>query len=117
MQQIRKTTQRVDCSGLPQTCSNTPDVQTRNQKCMFRFLFRIRILQVPALAVILLRKFKSMRRKHIFSLLDCRQCNGLMHGLRMTIDSPVNDWCLNFNSFAIGFNNRSSSRYPQRLWN
>ena len=37
MQQIRKTTQRVDCSGLPQTCSNTPNVQTRNQKCMLGF--------------------------------------------------------------------------------
>ena len=33
-----------------------------------------------------------MRRTHIFSLLDCGQCNGKIHGLRMAIDYPANDW-------------------------
>ena len=36
-----------------------------------------------------------MRRRHIFRLLDCGQCNGIMHGLRMAIDSPVSDWLSN----------------------
>ena len=39
MQTIGKTTQRENCNGLPQTCSSTPDVQTRTQKCKFYFEF------------------------------------------------------------------------------
>ena len=53
-------------------------------------LLGIRILQVYALAVIPQRESKNMRRRHSFSLLDCGQCNGIVHGLRMAIDSPAN---------------------------
>ena len=35
MQTIRKTIQRVNCNGLPLTCSSAPDIQTRNQQCKF----------------------------------------------------------------------------------
>ena len=38
------------------------------------------------------RESKSMRRRHIFSLLDCGQCSGIVRGLRMAIDFLVNDW-------------------------
>ena len=44
MQTIRKTTQRENCNGLTQKCSNTPDVETRTQKCKFsRFSTRCSI--------------------------------------------------------------------------
>ena len=43
-------------------------------------------------AVIPQRESKSMHRRHVFSVLDCGQCNGIVHGSCMAIDSPVNDW-------------------------
>ena len=35
---------------------------------------------------------KNMRRKHVFGLLDCGQCKGILCRWRMSIDSPGNDW-------------------------
>ena len=55
-------------------------------------LFGIQMFQVHAVVVIPLRESKSMRRRHIFSLLDCRKCNGIVHGSRMAIDSMANHW-------------------------
>ena len=60
------------------------------RKCII--LLGILILQVHALAVIPQRESMNMRRRHIFSLLDCGQCNGIVHGSRMAIDSLANDW-------------------------
>ena len=47
---------------------------------------------VHTLVVIPQRETKSMRGKHIFSLLDCGQYNGTVHCSRMAIDCLVNDW-------------------------
>ena len=38
------------------------------------------------------RESKSMRRRRIFSLLDCGPLNGIASGPRMAIDSPANDF-------------------------
>ena len=53
------------------------------------YLLGIRILQAHEPTVISLKEFNSMRRRHIFI---CGQRNGLVHGSRMAIDSPANDW-------------------------
>ena len=50
------------------------------------------MLQVYALVVTPQKEYKSMRRRHIFSLLDCGQCIGIVHGSRMAIYSSDNDW-------------------------
>ena len=51
-----------------------------------QFLLGIRIHEVHALKEIPLRESKSMRRRHIFSFLDCGQCTRdsafLAHGNR-----------------------------------
>ena len=55
-------------------------------------LLGIQVIQVQELKVILQKESKSMRRRHIFSLLVCGQCNGIVCGSRKAIDSPVKDW-------------------------
>ena len=40
------------------------------------------------------REAESMRRRRIFSLLDCGQYNAIVHGSHMAIGSPANDWFL-----------------------
>ena len=40
------------------------------------------------------RESKSMRRRRIFSLLQCGQSSGTVHGSLMAIDSSANDWFL-----------------------
>ena len=57
-------------------------------------LLGIRIPEVQELKGSPQRESKSMRRRRIFSLLDCGQCSGIVHGSRMATDSPVNDWFL-----------------------
>ena len=44
---------------------------------------------------ILPKESKSMRTRHIFSVLDCGQCSGIVHDSRMAIDSLVNYWLEN----------------------
>ena len=57
-------------------------------------LLGIRIPELHGRRGIPKRESKSMRRRRIFSLLDCGQCSGIVHGSRMTIDSPANEWFL-----------------------
>ena len=57
-----------------------------------QFLLGIYIHEVHGLKDIPQRESKSMRRRRIFSSLDCGQCRGIVDSLRMAIDSPANDW-------------------------
>ena len=54
----------------------------------------IRIPEVHELKGIPQSESKSMRRRRILSFLFCGQCSGIVHGSRMAIDSPANDWFL-----------------------
>ena len=54
----------------------------------------IHIPEVYELKGIPQRVSTSMRRRRTFSLLDCGQCNGIVHGSRMATDSPATDWFL-----------------------
>ena len=57
------------------------------------YLLGLRIPEVHELKGSPKRKSKSMHRC-IFSVLDFRQCSWTVHGSRMAIDSPTNDWFL-----------------------
>ena len=58
------------------------------------YLLGIHILQVHELKGIPRRESKSMRRRRIFSLFNCGQCCGILHGSRVAVDFPVSDWLL-----------------------
>ena len=55
-------------------------------------LLRICIPEVHELKGIPCKEFKSTRRRYIFSLLEFEQYSGIVHGSRIAIDSPSNDW-------------------------
>ena len=46
-------------------------------------LLEIQILEAHELMVIPQREFKSMHRRHIFSLHDCSQCSEIVHDNRL----------------------------------
>ena len=62
--------------------------------CVTDGLLGIRIPEVHDLRAFPQRESTSMRRRRIFSLLDCGQCSGIVQDSYMTIDSPANDWFL-----------------------
>jgi len=59
------------------------------------------------------KESKSMRRRHILSVLDCRQWDSawLAHGNR----HPGRWLALSFNGLTIAFDNRDNPRYPQQM--